>query len=186
MMDSERGDLTGEAVDVETEIAARKSRRTAKENGSALGFVLVAVVGGLLCWGVFSVGAWVWNGISSFGRYYNSEVEAADRMIAANRARQAAYAAETKGDVSDAVVKAGAMSAIKERAVDPGSVRFRNVFVVRQASGTKAVCGEFNAKNRMGGYNGYERFISAGVGQYTYSEADVADFSTAWSTICQR
>lgn len=87
---------------------------------------------------------------------------------------------------SDATVMAGAMMVVKERAVDPGSVRFRNVVVVRQSSGTKAACGEFNAKNRAGGYNGFERFISAGTGEHTFIEGEVADFGSAWATVCAR
>lgn len=87
---------------------------------------------------------------------------------------------------SDTAVKAAAMSAIKNAAVDPSSVRFRNVTVAEQSSGTKAVCGEFNAKNRMGGYKGYERFVSAGTGQYTWIESEVADFEAAWTSICRR
>jgi hypothetical protein len=41
---------------------------------------------------------------------------------------------------------------------DPESARFRKVFVSPKG---KAVCGEVNAKNQMGGYVGFRRFISA-------------------------
>lgn len=41
---------------------------------------------------------------------------------------------------------------------DPESARFRNVFVSPRG---RAVCGEVNAKNSMGGYVGFKRFISA-------------------------
>jgi hypothetical protein len=41
---------------------------------------------------------------------------------------------------------------------DPESARFRKVFVSPRG---RAVCGEVNAKNRMGGYVGFKRFISA-------------------------
>lgn len=175
MLDSERGEMAGENVDVEAEIAARARKRDGAGEKQANSEIWVGGLGclgmiALLGWGVVSLGAWMFSG-------GDPEKERSD---------VAAATASVDQGPSDTTVKAGAMSAITERAVDPGSVRFRNVFVVRQSSGTKAVCGEFNAKNRMGGYNGYERFISAGVGQYTYSEADVADFSTAWSTICQR
>lgn len=87
---------------------------------------------------------------------------------------------------SDTAVIAGAQIAIKSRAVDPDSVRFRNVRANRQASGTKAVCGEFNAKNRAGGYNGFERFVSAGVDRHTWIESEVADFEAAWNSLCGR
>ena len=137
-----------------------------------IGFlVVIALIG----WGLFSAGAWVVDGVKR-------DIAEADRMIAANEARQAAAVADGP---SDAVVQAGAMTAIKDRAVDPGSVRFRNVVVIREANGAKAVCGEFNAKNRMGGYNGFERFISAGVGEHTWIESEVADFGSAWTSLCR-
>lgn len=137
-----------------------------------IGFlVVIALIG----WGLFSAGAWVVDG-------FKRDVAEADRMIAANEARQAAAVAEGP---SDAVVQAGAMTTIKDRAVDPASVRFRNVAVIRQANGAKAVCGEFNARNRAGGYNGYERFISAGVGGHTWVESDAADFGAAWASLCR-
>lgn len=85
---------------------------------------------------------------------------------------------------SDVAVLAGAQLAIKARAVAPGSVRFRNLSVHRQDNGSKAVCGEFNAKNRAGGYNGFEPFISAGVAEHTWTREDVTDFSKAWNTLC--
>lgn len=40
---------------------------------------------------------------------------------------------------------------------DPESAQFRNQFVGRQA-----LCGEVNARNSMGGYTGYARFIATG------------------------
>ena len=40
---------------------------------------------------------------------------------------------------------------------DPGSAQFRNERI--QADGT-TVCGEFNAKNSLGGYVGFRRYVS--------------------------
>ena len=87
---------------------------------------------------------------------------------------------------SDTAVQAAAMSRVKDKLVDPGSARFRNVEVVPQPSGTKAVCGEVNAKNRAGGYSGYEHFISAGTAEFTWLESQVPDFATAWNQVCVR
>lgn len=42
---------------------------------------------------------------------------------------------------------------------DPDSALFRNQFV-----GRRALCGEVNARNGMGGYAGYTRFIAGGAG----------------------
>lgn len=44
---------------------------------------------------------------------------------------------------------------LEARLVDPGSLQLRNLKTVDGP----ALCGEFNAKNRMGGYNGFELFI---------------------------
>ena len=46
---------------------------------------------------------------------------------------------------------------------DPDSARFRNTRVYEHGLfGGIVVCGEFNAKNRLGGYVGYRRFIYNG------------------------
>lgn len=48
-------------------------------------------------------------------------------------------------------------SALLLALVDPNSVQFRDV---KLNSSRSALCGQFNAKNRMGGYNGFKGFIS--------------------------
>ncbi|MGH8037303.1 MAG: hypothetical protein ACREPD_06140 [Stenotrophomonas sp.] len=56
---------------------------------------------------------------------------------------------------------ASAEKAVRHVATDPGSVQFREVRVVQlESAAGKApiVCGEFNAKNRLGGYTGFEPF----------------------------
>ena len=183
--------MTNEAVDeaegptdLEREIAARANRRdssgrshSAVELGIGVGGTLLLF--GLIGWGVLSLFGWIGGGISQIIR----EGEEIQVKLAASEARQERGGA---GEVSNAVVQAGAMTTIQNRAVDPGSVRFRDVAVIRQPSGMKAVCGEFNAKNRLGGYNGFERFISAGTGQHTYIESEVDDFQSAWVSVCQR
>lgn len=91
----------------------------------------------------------------------------------------------SKGGPSATVVVAGAMSSIKRKLVDPDTARFRNVRAYPQASGATAVCGEVNAKNRAGGYNGYQRFISAGIDKYTWLENEMQDMDNAWATFCR-
>lgn len=49
----------------------------------------------------------------------------------------------------------GAKEAIKEKLLDPSSVEYKNL--VSYSEGV--VCGEFNAKNTMGGYVGFKDFI---------------------------
>lgn len=140
--------------------------------------MFVAAVYALTGWGLFSVGSCTvrgWNSIQSEGAEAQALMRAADERKAAER----------EGQVPEAVVKAGAMTAIQNLAVDPGSLQFRQVEVHRQASGATAVCGEFNAKNRAGGYNGFERFISAGTADQTWLEKDVPDFQSVWSSLCR-
>lgn len=54
--------------------------------------------------------------------------------------------------------------AVKYSLVDASSASFRNLTaadVTRQNSGvSRVVCGEVNAKNRMGGFNGYSVFLT--------------------------
>ena len=72
-------------------------------------------------------------------------------------------------DVSDA------KKAIESELLDPGSVKYRNIIIKKKQSfasmmdaartGSEGkpnyatVCGEVNAKNRMGGYTGFKPFI---------------------------
>lgn len=155
-----------------------QSQKGTAQAEMAVGGIGALVVIGLICWGLFSAGAWAVNGFNAVRR----EGEEAQAMVAAYETQQAA---QRSGVASDTAMIAGAQIAIKSRAVDPNSVRFRNVRAYRQASRTKAVCGEFNAKNRTGGYSGFERFVSAGVGRHTWIESEVADFDAAWASLCQ-
>ena len=54
--------------------------------------------------------------------------------------------------------KSIAMDAVRNSLIDPDSAKFRNV-VVRDRG---VVCGEMNAKNKMGGYTGYTKFVYMG------------------------
>lgn len=44
---------------------------------------------------------------------------------------------------------------IESTLIDPSSVQYRNIVAYSE----DAVCGEFNAKNRMGGYVGFKPFV---------------------------
>ena len=46
-------------------------------------------------------------------------------------------------------------------------------------------CGEVNSKNSLGGYVGYQRFVSAGKAELTFLEEEAADFSGVWNRFCQ-
>lgn len=137
--------------------------------------VFVGCIYAVIGWALFAVGSCTVKEFQSTAR------RASEAQAQADYAK--AQPAQT-GEPSDVVVLAGAQQAIKERAVDPASVRFRRLRVHKQASGTKAVCGEFNARNRAGGYNGFQRFISAGTDGLTWTDAEVADFDNAWQGLC--
>jgi curved DNA-binding protein CbpA len=51
--------------------------------------------------------------------------------------------------------KGEAKDAVRNALIDPDSAKFKNV-VVRDRG---VVCGEMNAKNKMGGYSGYTKFV---------------------------
>lgn len=57
------------------------------------------------------------------------------------------------GSVSDA------KKAVEERLIDPDSVKYKNVTSYSEG----IVCGDVNAKNKMGGYVGYQAFIYYGI-----------------------
>lgn len=76
---------------------------------------------------------------------------------------------------------------IKKRLKDPGSAKFRDV---RFYSGgkTPVVCGQVNAKNALGGYSGFERFIASGDNEdiaFLASDVEAGDtIDTAWKALC--
>lgn len=75
---------------------------------------------------------------------------------------------------------------------DPDSAQFRNVVVVRHGE-LLTLCGEVNAKNRMGGYVGFQRFMVTGFANGMAVEAmlpmidggELKDFFAAqWEKDC--
>lgn len=82
---------------------------------------------------------------------------------------------------------------VRERLFDPESARFRNAF--RGPNSTLVWCGEVNARNRMGGFTGYSRYIVllAAHAPRDPAQADVlldqrstdeATFEGRWSVYC--
>jgi hypothetical protein len=111
-----------------------------------------------------------------------------EKLVADGEARDrvASQQAEADAGYSDTLVISSAQQAVKRKLLDERSARFRDVSVVVQSSGMKAVCGEVNSKNRAGGYAGYQHFISAGTESTTYLEEQVTDFASAWNELCAR
>ena len=90
---------------------------------------------------------------------------------------RAHQAAEEKRAAADAALIDKAKSELTEKLVDPAATQFRRVSVRGEN-----VCGEFNAKNRMGGYNGFIPF------EMSVKYANVSSFpehSEAETSACQ-
>lgn len=75
-------------------------------------------------------------------------------------------------------------SGIKDALIDPSSAEFKNVFFVLTTNRTPFACGEVNSKNRLGGYTGYKRFVTAGLKEYTYMEGETDGFNEYWKQVC--
>lgn len=67
-----------------------------------------------------------------------------------------AYASQAPAATKAELIKAS-QEAVREQMKDPESARFRNMKVY-----DITVCGEVNAKNSYGGYNGFKRFFVLG------------------------
>lgn len=91
----------------------------------------------------------------------------------------------SKAEVSDSLLVVYAQDAVKSRMKDPSSVKFGDVYVKRK-NGNQAICGTVNSKNSYGGYNGFQRFISAGKAEFTFFANDMADgeFEKSWEEYC--
>jgi hypothetical protein len=77
------------------------------------------------------------------------------------------------------------MELVKQQLKDPRSAQFDGVYFHRGSDNIPMTCGRVNAKNAMGGYAGFQRFISAGKAELTYLEDNVADFGTLWQRFCR-
>lgn len=74
---------------------------------------------------------------------------------------------------------------VKKQLKDPGSAEFRNVYFNRGADNMPMTCGEVNSKNSLGGYSGYQLFISAGKPELTFLQEQVPDFLKLWERYCK-
>lgn len=75
--------------------------------------------------------------------------------------------------------------AVRAALKDPDSAQFRNVYFKRGKDGIPVACGEVNSKNSLGGYGGYQKFVSAGKPELTYLEERVSDFANVWKNFCK-
>jgi hypothetical protein len=70
-------------------------------------------------------------------------------------------------------------AAVADQLKDPDSAKFRKVAIVRGS-----VCGEINAKNSMGGYVGYKRFMV--VDDASAIDDDTYKFEELWDQVCSK
>lgn len=73
-----------------------------------------------------------------------------------------------------------ATNSIREALNDPESARFRRVALSPKG---RAVCGEVNAKNKMGGYVGFRRFIVA-ADQSGIEDDNTSFVESNWQSRC--
>jgi len=81
-----------------------------------------------------------------------------------------------------AVIRVG-QRAVESRLKDADSAKFRNQFVGKSG----VPCGEVNARNGFGGYNGFKRYIASGGG-VSVIEGEIPDdqFEASWKRLCAR
>ena len=77
-------------------------------------------------------------------------------MVAAHQAAERATDTEELAQIAerDKADEAAALAVLRERLFDADSAKFRNV-----QHSARMTCGEVNAKNKMGGYIGFKKFI---------------------------
>lgn len=79
----------------------------------------------------------------------------------------------------DAQLIANAKTAVSYDLKDPDSAKFRNVRVIRGV-----VCGEINAKNALGAYTGFKRFLS--TVKASSIDDDHVTFQQLWGVVCEQ
>ncbi|MCV0439289.1 MAG: hypothetical protein K5880_11695 [Hydrogenophaga sp.] len=117
-----------------------------------------------------------------FSVYSNTDETAASQQAGA-KAKETQNAAREEQSRQWTWVSKG-KEAVKQRLKDPDSAQFRNVYFHRGKSGVPVACGQVNAKNSMGGYSGFQRFVSGTTVELTYLEKEVVGFAKVWNELC--
>ena len=79
----------------------------------------------------------------------------------------------------------GGRRQVLERLTDPSTAQFQNTFYGPVVHGERAWCGEVNAKNQMGGYVGFERFVAAPKWAFIDTR-DSREASVFWALVCEK
>jgi len=76
--------------------------------------------------------------------------------------------------------------AVKSIMKDPKSAQFRDVYISYPNINPKSafVCGEVNAKNSFGAYDGFERFVSQPSINLVMMKKSTKDFYKYWNKYC--
>ena len=69
---------------------------------------------------------------------------------------------------------------VESRLSDPSSAQYRNITTSSQG----VVCGEVNAKNKMGGYTGFEMFVYNAAGYGSGVDYPKKYSSKSWDWFC--
>ena len=77
-----------------------------------------------------------------------------------------------------------AQKLVMDGLTDPASAMFKDDSERPQKDGSVAVCGQVNAKNRMGGYVGYRMYIVADGKAEIIGEDNARDFAGRFLEIC--
>jgi len=72
--------------------------------------------------------------------------------------------------------------AVKASLSDPDSAQFKDVYANYTVKFGVVACGQVNAKNKMGGYAGFKRFVSAGKSVVLEGQDNLA---AAWAGACR-
>ncbi|MDX1370141.1 hypothetical protein [Pseudomonas sp.] len=74
-----------------------------------------------------------------------------------------------------------AQRAVRGALKDPDSAQFKDVRANYTEEFGVVACGRFNAKNELGGYTGFKRFVSSGKSVILEEQDNIAD---AWVAAC--
>lgn len=103
-------------------------------------------------------------------------------LVARPASGPAALPAKAEQPSEYAVIRVG-QRAVESRLKDTDSAKFRNQFVGKSG----VPCGEVNARNGFGGYNGFKRYIASGGG-VSVIEGEIPDdqFEATWQRFCAK
>jgi hypothetical protein len=99
--------------------------------------------------------------------------------VAARAARSALVALMATACGPNAVERAKDLAARDLR--DPGSAQFRDV----RTGDAGSICGEINAKNALGAYVGFQRFLVTGTDSVIIESEDTTIPRARWRLICE-